>query len=79
MERCPGVLATRAAMRVQFLHQHVHNNVVILEEGNLPYHGAPDATSRSPGRCSTGATWGPASAGLGRSVKGGDWRRRICG
>ena len=28
--------ATRAAMRVQFVHRHVHDTVVILEEGNLP-------------------------------------------
>ena len=27
---------TRAAMRVHFVHRHVHNTVVILEEGNLP-------------------------------------------
>ena len=36
MEGCPGVLATRAAMRVQFVHRQVHNTVVILEEGNVP-------------------------------------------
>ena len=35
-ERCPGVLETRAAMRVHFVYRHVHNTVVILEEGNLP-------------------------------------------
>ena len=34
---CPGDLATRTAMRVHFLHRHVHNTVVILEEGNLPF------------------------------------------
>ena len=27
--------ATRVAMRVHFLHRHVHDIVVILEEGNL--------------------------------------------
>ena len=36
VEECPGVLATRAAMRVHFVHRHVHDMVVILEEGNLP-------------------------------------------
>ena len=56
MEGCPGVLATRAAMRVHFVHQHVHDTVVILEEVNLPYHSAPGATFRSPGRRLTGAT-----------------------
>ena len=41
VERCPGVLATRAAMRVHFLHRHVHDTVVILEEGNLPLPRCP--------------------------------------
>ena len=41
VERCPGVLATRAAMRVHFVHRHVHNIVVILEEGNLPLPRCP--------------------------------------
>ena len=36
MERCPGVLATRTAMRVKFVHRHVHDIVLMLEEGNLP-------------------------------------------
>ena len=35
VERCPGVLGTRAAMKVHFVHRHVHNTVVVLEEGNL--------------------------------------------
>ena len=41
MERCPGVLATQAAMRVQILHPHIHDTVVILEEGNLPLPRCP--------------------------------------
>ena len=41
MEGCPGLLATRASMRVHFVHRHVHNNVVILEEGNLPLSRCP--------------------------------------
>ena len=32
---CPGALATRTAMRVKFVHRHVHDTVVMLEEGNL--------------------------------------------
>ena len=46
VEGCPGVSATRAAMRVHFVHQHVHNTVVILEEGNLPLPRCPSATFR---------------------------------
>ena len=41
MERCPGVLATQAAMRAHFVHRHVHDTVVILEEGNLPLPRCP--------------------------------------
>ena len=41
VERCPGVLATRVAMRVNFVHRNVHNTVVILEEGNLPLPRCP--------------------------------------
>ena len=40
-EGCPGVLATRAAMRVHFVHRHVHDTVVILEEGNRPLPRCP--------------------------------------
>ena len=36
-EDFPGCTATRTAMRVHFLHRNVQNNVVILEEGNLPH------------------------------------------
>ena len=32
---------TRAAMRVHSVHQHVHDTVVILEEGNLPLPRCP--------------------------------------
>ena len=41
VEGCPGALATRTAMRVHFVHRHVHDTVVILEEGNLPLPRCP--------------------------------------
>ena len=41
VERCPGVLATRMAMQVHFVHRHVHDTVVMLEEGNLPLPRCP--------------------------------------
>ena len=41
LEGCPGVSAKRAAMRVHFVHRHVHDTVVILEEGNLPLPRCP--------------------------------------
>ena len=31
VERCPGVLETRVAMLMHFVHRHVHDTVVILE------------------------------------------------
>ena len=37
VERCLGRAATRTAMRVHFLDQHVLDTVVILEGGNLPH------------------------------------------
>ena len=41
VEGCPGVSATRAAMRVHFVHRHFHDTVVILEEVNLPLPRCP--------------------------------------
>ena len=33
----PGRVATRTEMWVHFVHQHVLDTVVILEEGNFPH------------------------------------------
>ena len=41
VEGCPGVSETRAAMWVHFVHRHVHDTVVILEEVNLPLPRCP--------------------------------------
>ena len=41
VEDFQGVSETRAAMRVHFVHRHVHDTVVILEEGNLPLPRCP--------------------------------------
>ena len=41
VEGCPGVLATQMAMRVQFVHRNVHDNVVMLDEGNLSLPRCP--------------------------------------
>ena len=37
VEGYSGQTATRTAMRVYFWHRHVRDNMVILEEGKLPY------------------------------------------
>ena len=41
VEICPGVLATRTEMRVHFVHRHVHDTVVMMEEGKLPLPRCP--------------------------------------
>ena len=37
VEGCPVRAATRTVMWVHFLHQHVLDTVIILEEGNLSH------------------------------------------
>ena len=37
VEGCLGRVATRTAMWVHFMHPHVLNTVVMLEEGNFPH------------------------------------------
>ena len=37
VERSTGKMATRTAMRVHFVHRHVLDTVVMLEEGNFPH------------------------------------------
>ena len=56
VEGCPGDLATRTAMRVHFVHRHVHNIVVMLEEGNLP---PPTVSPVRPTGTQEGAQWAP--------------------
>ena len=41
VEGCPGQAVTRTLMRENFLHRHVRDTVVILEEGNLPHPRCP--------------------------------------
>ena len=48
VEGCLGHAAARTAMRLHFLHRHVLNTVIIMEEGNPPHHSAPDATCFPP-------------------------------
>ena len=33
---CEGSMAKSMGMRIHFLHRHVRNTVIFLEEGNLP-------------------------------------------
>ena len=60
VEGCPGVSATRAAMRVHFVHRHVYDTVVILEEGNLPLPRCPRCDLQVPRRALNGRHLGTA-------------------
>ena len=37
VEGCPGEMATRTAMQVHFMHRHVLDTVVMLEERTFPH------------------------------------------
>ena len=70
LEGCPGRVATRTAKRVHFLHRHVLDTVVILEEGNLPHPRCPRCDILVPQRALNGRH--PATAQCAR----GDERKR---
>ena len=36
IKECRGQAATRAALRLNFLHRHIRDTMVILEDDNLP-------------------------------------------
>ena len=42
VEGCQRRLEIRMGIRVHFMHYHVQENVVIVEEGNLSVRAAPD-------------------------------------
>ena len=69
MEGCPGVSATRAAMRVHFVHRHVHDTVVILEEGNLPLPRCPRCDLQVPRRALNGRHLGTNQCRTGAERK----------
>ena len=73
VERCPWVLATRAAMRVHFVHQHVHETVVILEEGNLPLTRCPRCDLQVSRKALNGRHLGTSQCRTGMERK----RRRL--
>ena len=50
VEGCPGRVATRTAMRVHFVHRHVLDTVVILEEGNFPHPQSARCNMQVPRR-----------------------------
>ena len=54
VEGCPGALATITAMRVHFVHRHVHDTVVMLEKGNLPLPRCPQCKLQFPRKALNG-------------------------
>ena len=48
VEGCLGQAATRTAMQVHFLHRHVQDTVVILEEGKPPHPSCPQCEMLVP-------------------------------
>ena len=50
VEGCPGRAAKRTAIWVHFLHRHVLDTMVILEEGNLPHPRSPQCDMLVPRR-----------------------------
>ena len=71
VEGCTGVLATRAAMRVHFVHRHVQNTVVILEEGNLPLPWCPRCNFQVPRKALN-----RRHLGTSQFRTGTEWKRR---
>ena len=71
VEGCPGRAATRTSMQVHFLHPHIVETVVILEEGKLPHPRCP--------QCGMLVFWGklnrrhPATA---QCARGSERKRR---
>ena len=72
-ESCPTMVLTRGSDKIKYgeLINDFSIQYAYWRRATSPYHGAPGATSRSPGRRLTGATWRPVSAGRGRSGNDG--------
>ena len=60
VEGCPGDLATRTEMRVHFVHRHVQETVVMLEEGNPPHTRCPRCDMQIPSKALNGRHLGTA-------------------
>ena len=73
VEGCPGALATRTAMRVHFVHRHVQDTVVMLEEGKLPHPRCPRCDMQVPRKALNGRQLGTAQCAKGAERK----RRRL--
>ena len=71
VEGCPGRVATRTAMQVHFVHRHVLDTVVILEEVNSPHPRFA--------RCNIQVSWRALNGrhpGTAQCLKGAERKRR---
>ena len=71
VEGCPGTLATRTTMRVHFVHQHVQETMVMLEEGKSPHPRCARCDMQVPRQAINGRHLGTAQC-----AKGADRKRR---
>ena len=69
VEGCPGSLTTRTAMRVHFVHRHIQDTVVMLEEGNLPHPQCPRCDLQVPRKALNGSHLGTAQCKKGAERK----------
>ena len=69
VEGCMGRVATRTAMRVHFVHPHVLDTVVILEEGNSPHPWCSQCDMQVPRRALNGRHLGTAQCHKGAERK----------
>ena len=72
VEGCPGALSTRTTVRVHFVHRHIQDTVVMLEEGNLPHPRCPRCDMQVPRKALNGRHLGTAQCAKGAERK---WRR----
>ena len=73
VEGCLGALATRTVTRVHFVHRHVQDTLVMLEEGNLPHPRCPRCDLQVPRKALNGRHLGTAQCKKGAERK----RRRL--
>ena len=65
VEGCPGTLATRTAMQVHFVHWHVQDTVVMLEEVNFPHPRCARCDMQVPRKALNGRHLGTAQCAKG--------------
>ena len=72
VEGYPGKMETRIAMRVHFVHRHVLDTVVMLEEGNFPHPRCAKFDMQVPRRALNGRHLGTPQCDKGAERK--RWR-----